>query len=462
MQRVKQLSPIQRLDILKSYLATVLLASLLFATCGCAVAPKSSERGEIVTAQPVLDDVGGAITPFPRVPVSVSALLRFVELAQGGIIHASVDGATGLPMATVRVESNDSHLPLGLEADGLLVAIEANKSAALPNQVELKWTPWHGNGYYVLNLQLLDQQNDAIPSSQVIIVNVAGISENAPAVKSKFIELYRNRFGLNLTAPVFARYIALDPLAGEISRWVSAAYIGNRLYEIDLFDNGAITSTAYAINSDEGGGFCRPAGTIRLLAVIVDYGNTGLNPADVDTALRSGLEAARKRWVDYSRQLGISEPILNVELTTFVYGAPSQPGQYVTPDEMRARGLNPSSFDLLAEIDLDKNNSVTGQYEGVGVSLGDGCRPGGSRRTNLAFNVTNRKLMQSAMPRSVFEHELMHSLGWMHWWPNKAADGLSFAQSGEGWEPSLMFGWTDTDGDGIIEILDPTPYGLIQ
>jgi hypothetical protein len=26
--------------------------------------------------------------------------------------------------------------------------------------------------------------------------------------------------------------------------------------------------------------------------------------------------------------------------------------------------------------------------------------------------------------------------------------------------PTLMFGWTDSDGDGVVEILDPTPYGM--
>jgi hypothetical protein len=25
-----------------------------------------------------------------------------------------------------------------------------------------------------------------------------------------------------------------------------------------------------------------------------------------------------------------------------------------------------------------------------------------------------------------------------------------------------MCGWTDTDGDGVIEILDPTPYGMVR
>lgn len=26
--------------------------------------------------------------------------------------------------------------------------------------------------------------------------------------------------------------------------------------------------------------------------------------------------------------------------------------------------------------------------------------------------------------------------------------------------PSLLYGWRDIDGDGVVEILDPHPYGI--
>lgn len=386
-----------------------------------------------------------------------------MELDEGGTIHASTNPATGLPTATTLVESSDSYLPLGLEADGLLVAIDTEQRGATPYQVEFEWTPWHGNGRYVLNLQLLDWQNNTLPSSQVITANVVGLPEDAPTVKSRFIDLYRNRFGLNLTAPTFARFNASSHSPDKESRWVSTAYIGNHLYEIDILNNGTITTPSYAINTDESVGFCRPSGTIRMLAVVVDYGNTGLDPADAESALRAGLEEAQQQWADTSLQIGLSEPVLQVELTTFVYGPPPLTGRYVTPDEIRsASGLDPADFDLLVEIDLDKNNTITGQYEGMGVSLGDGCRPLGVRHTNSAFNVRDQNSLENAMSGSIFNHELIHSMGWMHWWPNQSGDSLSWVHSRTGWEPSLLFGWTDVDGDGIIEILDPTPYGLIQ
>ncbi len=446
-----------------TYLARILLVIPLILSSACTASPEGGERGQIVPAKIVLDDIGNPSIPSISIPASVSALLRFVELDQGGTIYASIDAATGLPTASVRVETSDSRLPVGLEADGLLVAIHADKSGKAPNQIKLDWTPWHGNGRYILNLQLLDWQNSNIPSSRVLTVNVAGIAENVPAMKSRFIALYRDHFGLNLTDPVFARYNAPDGVTTEASRWVSAAYIENRLYEISILDNGVITSTSYTVNSDEGGGFCRPSGTIRMLVVLVDYGNTGLDLADAEDTLRAGLEEARARWVDYSSKIGLPETILDVEITTFAYGAPPQAGRYITPDEIRsASGLDTADFDILTQIDLDKENTTTGQYNGQGVSLGDGCRPSGSRRTNIAFNVRDRNSLENAMPGSVFEHELTHSMGWMHWWPNQYGDGLSWVRSSEGWEPYLMFGWTDVDGDGVIEILDATPYGLIH
>jgi hypothetical protein len=433
---------------------------LVILLAACTAAPINGESGQVETNNTTAENFTSLPTPY-YTDASVSALVRFVDIDQGGTIYASTNEATGLPTVSILVESSDSRLPLGLEADGLLVAIDTDQRSTTPYQVELEWTPWHGNGRYVLNLQLFDWQNGTIPSSQVIIVNVDGIPENVPTVKSMFIKLYREAFGLNLEVPVFARYNASTRSPDKESRWVSTAYIGNRLYEIDILDNGLFTSTSYAINSNEDVGFCRPSGLIRMLAVIVDYGNTGLDPTDVEVALQTGLDEAQAHWDEYSHQINLSEPILQVQLTTLDYGAPSRAGGYITPDEIRsASGLDPANFDLLVEIDLDKNNTITGQYEGMGVSLGDGCRSLGFRRTNIAFTVRDQDSLENAMPGSIFGHELIHGMGWMHWWPNRYGDSLSWVLSSQGWEPYLMFGWTDADGDGVIEIMDQTPYGL--
>lgn len=136
--------------------------------------------------------------------------------------------------------------------------------------------------------------------------------------------MYRERLGLT-GSPIFARFNASTYSPYKESRWVSTAYIGNHLYEIDILDNGTITTPSYVINSDESVGFCRPSGTIRMLAVVVDYGNTGLDPMDVEAALLAWYWRGplQQQWANTSLQIGPSEPVLQVELTTFVDGTPA-------------------------------------------------------------------------------------------------------------------------------------------
>jgi hypothetical protein len=59
-----------------------------------------------------------------------------------------------------------------------------------------------------------------------------------------------------------------------------------------------------------------------------------------------------------------------------------------------------------------------------------------------------------------FNHELSHVFGLVDDWPIPP-DMIPgpFGQPINDWVPYPMFGWTDADGDGIIEMLDPTPYG---
>ncbi len=63
---------------------------------------------------------------------------------------------------------------------------------------------------------------------------------------------------------------------------------------------------------------------------------------------------------------------------------------------------------------------------------------------------------------SLFDHEFSHDLGWMHWWPT--GDGSAMAQNewnlGNPCFAARLFGWVDVDGDGTIEVYDPTPYGM--
>ena len=117
-------------------------------------------------------------------------------------------------------------------------------------------------------------------------------------------------------------------------------------------------------------------------------------------------------------------------------------------------GHDPTQFDLLAEVDLDAEEST---LRG-GIAYLNWCHPSHPQGVNMGFGVDGRGSLELA-GFSLYEHELMHLMGWMHWWPD--SDGSSLAQFSAGRHlPALLYGWTDTDGDGTIEIYDSTPYGL--
>ncbi len=401
----------------------------------------------------------------PSVNEPATSLVRFVGLAEGGTINASVDPATGLPTATVLIESDSDLglLSIGLDANGMMVAhVGYESTGTLPYQREIVWTPWAGNGEYVLTVNLLDwDATHQVLSSQAIHINVIGIPEGTATVRERFIQLYQQNFGVLLSYPAFARYNKLFPDAVDDARWVSSAYIGNTLYELDLMDDGSVYPTTSILNSDNGS-FCRPSGNINMLAVIVDYGNTTANVAELEADLLFSLNRSNQRWADYSAGIGLAEPILHVDLTTVFAGPPVTSGQFLTAEQIRTiTGYDPAQFDIVTEIDIDTDNSAAGTYGGRGVSFGGGCRPSGSNFVNIGMNAETGGFQPGEGPAgSIFDHELIHGMGWMHWWPNQYADSSSWINTVYSWDPYLFFGWTDPDGDGIIEIYDPTPYGL--
>ena len=389
--------------------------------------------------------------------------IHLTDLTDGSTLTPSM-GENGLPVAVSTVEVSGavpSPSIVALEADGLWVAQTLTDGNA-PFEAALQWTPWHGNGEYALTVQVLNSDAGGILVSQTIHVTVSGIPDGTPTVQERIQQVYQEQFGLTLTAPAFARYTKPDEYAYEESRWVSAAYIGEKMYEVSIFDNGFAGGMAYDLSTGDNG-FCRPAGNYSMLAIFVDYGNTGLDPAAGAAPLEEWRQHANQVWAEYAASIGLTEPILQItRLETAIVSAPPVPGQALTVDQVRAlTGMNPDEFDWLVEIDLDANNTFAGQYGGVGISLNGGCLPGGAQRVNIAFSALDEKGLLTDAPGSVFAHELEHGMGWQHWWPNGLADNAGLLTRLDFWMPALLFGWTDTDGDGLIEILDTaTPYGL--
>jgi hypothetical protein len=439
------------MDLSNGRFASLIVTAALFALSACS----DAATVVVVTA-----------TPSPRPPASPTPPvepLRLLDVDDGGTLVASIDTDSGFPVIGMQAEARGtSHPFITLDADGLRVALRAMEHSPSAQTIPFTWTPWHGNGEYRLDLRLVNGDGEA-RAEKSLTVAVSGIPDGTPTMQERFIQLYQEAFGLNLTSPAFAYHTThVESAREEQDRWISVAYIEGRVYSIYLFDNGEIAHYANSMSTPVlPSGVCWPTGVIRILVLIVDYDNTNVAPETVRTTLDEAAEEANRRWADYAASIGLAEPILEMETTVAIVDSPPTPGEFLTPAEAQAlTGHDPAQFDLLAEIDLDaedlavlNNTSSSG-----GFAFLNWCQPNHPQGANLGFAISERSDAR-AVGYALYEHELMHLMGWMHWWPN--GDGSSLAQFNAGRHlPYLLYGWTDTDGDGMIEIYDPTPYGL--
>jgi len=67
------------------------------------------------------------------------------------------------------------------------------------------------------------------------------------------------------------------------------------MYELQIMDDGTVSQFYTYTNFDNEYAICRPSGTIRMLAVVVDYGNTGADPNEVVNELYQSLATANQR-----------------------------------------------------------------------------------------------------------------------------------------------------------------------
>jgi hypothetical protein len=396
------------------------------------------------------------------------ATISFLSLSDGSTLTAGLDGY-GFAQTTVTLEAaSDSVKDIILEAGGLQVARAHNDSYTNPFRVDLVWNPYLGNGTYTLTAYARTAEpaeNLFQPlASSSITVNVAGIPDGTQSIRDRFIQLYSDRFGLSVPIPPLARYIRPSPAAIDPSRWVSAAYIGDYDYEIDIMDDGSVTINRMAVNHAESGlaTICRPTGTLDMLVVFVDYGNSGISQAQAFSAVSSAQSQSASWHQAYAASHGLSSPLLQIQTTPAFISAPPVPGEFLTAAQIQSlTGYSTRDYDLTAQVDLDSGASVGARYHGLGFTLYGGCLPGGSEQVNLFMTIQTPDDLAVGLYGSLLDHELSHSLGWQHWWAtgDGGANDQMIWKNDNSCFASLFFGWTDVDGDGTLEILDTTPYG---
>jgi hypothetical protein len=117
--------------------------------------------------------------------------------------------------------------------------------------------------------------------------------------------------------------------------------------------------------------------------------------------------------------------------------------------------INLREYDVLVRIDLDlkKPGGGMGYYfqygnKTLGIAIVNWIYPDNGELSQVNFD---------GLAYAAYHHEIGHSWGWEHEW-----SGLDYAWGDTLITDPALFGWTDLDGDGVVEIIDETPYGLLK
>lgn len=192
-----------------------------------------------------------------------------------------------------------------------------------------------------------------------------------------------------------------------------------------------------------------PAGNISVLTVVVTHSDT----TDDNTLpyLQAAQSVINQQHSDYATTRGWA-PIVEFSFTNQTVNSA---GFHITRDTpfadvmdlLERKRISVDGYDFLVLINADPSMS-----EG-GLGRINAARPFYIYIGNFG-NWTSALTQQdlTSIAGAAYHHEVGHYWGWDHDW-SPCSNESDFITN-----PAL-FGWTDTDGDNIPEIIDPTPYG---
>lgn len=345
------------------------------------------------------------------------------------------------------------------------------------------------DGAHRLTIQAVTYEKNVLSASVDVTIATIGAPTTdvgLEAARQRVIQILHDQYGLAMTAPPVGRKsrqgVTTDP-------WVSAIYFEDWFVSISLYPDGSEAVFALPLNhadanarpdfinsDDKFAGkthVCRPAGTIKLLVVFVDYQNFELSQEEAFDALAQAVSQINGKYAEASRAVGVENPILQIEATgAFISPPPSMPNNLLSPEIVRSQtGYDVSQFDILAQVDLDENNTYANaaNFASYGFAWGGCGDPPADVNMWIGLSAKDQLYEGSdARFRSTLGHELLHNMGYpigktgVHEWI--CGDGTvpdPYDQCDQNYLPVLMMGWVDTDGDGVVEILDPTPYGFL-
>lgn len=288
-----------------------------------------------------------------------------------------------------------------------------------------------------------------------------GEPEPSPATELErtVSEAYQREFGARVPRPA----IFVDPAAGGcplVPHLMTTAYLpdggsgSRRLLMLYLTLDGTALTTAYegGLKIDAGVRAVFPAGTFRVLTVLVRYPET---VSDATVALLSQAQAEiNAQHQAFATTKGYSAPIVrfvfeNVAIFGSAISDPRSLGGVTNALAGVGRSTSGSDFVVVLNPDPAKSEGGFAAYSPVPPYFVYMGNYGPFTHELSASQVTN-------IARAAYHHEIGHHWGWRHDWTPTCGATTPFAPF---ITAPTLFGWEDTDGNGVPEILDSSPYG---
>lgn len=291
--------------------------------------------------------------------------------------------------------------------------------------------------------------------------HVATIAASAPpteAVRAAVREAYLREFGEAVPQPA----ISSDPTSMDchgLGYLMTVAYLpaggpSRRLLAMYMTRDGKSLVAGSDGRTKYDGGLVTvlPAGRFSVLTVLLTYAAT-IGP-DTLTELDRAQQQVNSDHAAFAASRGYASPIVQFSFTNItVPGAemPTPRSPSAVRAALEARGTSVLGYDFLVVINIDPALSDGG------VSFPTVAAPhfvymgnfGSWRSALVAANV-------DSIASAAYHHEVAHHWGWQHDWTPSCSNNKPFYPF---ITAPVLFGWEDLDGDGIPEILDPTPYG---
>ena len=366
-------------------------------------------------------------------------------------ISATAGGVTG--DVTLRVAQSVASMTLALDADTislggsrLFMAVPLDSNG---NPAEDALVSWQSSDASVVSVAQTGEVRALRTGEVVITATSEGISADAEVVvwnvapddvESVLVAAFASEFGLEIPKSNYFR-------TQTLSIWTSVAYVDMTRYRLYVLADGTIESDAVSIKT-------RPSGEMRAAVILVDYATTNFGEV-LNSIWLPILESINAEHAAYAVTMGFGAPLVQFSNTVFLV-PPSAITDPASRDDVIAyvetQGFMRSDFDMFLSIDLQPGVPRGGFAFMGGEFAHMGCFFGGGCQTGSPINLDATILQQVAF--AMYQHEVGHLWGWEHGWSECSCRPFITVPA--------LFGWTDVDGDGVPEIIDPTPYGRLN